>query len=178
MSRNSLRPGPFLGTKEVWLPHIPQGSHILRQQKELFQGFSPFWNSLMKELYDMAAPSSFSQGSHARFWGCTSATVWSSLLSTEKALPLPLAVFYCLDSFWRTNSPSLANSFSFLFFFRLVTTNGLTVGGGGGGRARGGWDPEASLGADFLALFARSSCKPLFLFIPISYSSSSELSST
>ena len=75
--------------------------------------------------------------------------------------------------------PPLANSFSFLFFFRLVIANRLTVGGGGEGRDRGGWDPKASLGIDPLALSARRSRKPFFLFKAISSSSSSsKLSST
>ena len=132
----------------------------------------------MVESHGMAAPSSSSRGSHTGFWRRTSATFWSSLLSTEEAYPLPLAVFCCLGgtpSFWRTNSPSLATSFSFFLFFRLAGANQLTARVGKGGRGRRGYDLEVSLGANPLALFARSSCKPLFLFRDISSSSSSEL---
>ena len=83
----------------------------------------------------MAVPSSSSRGSHTRVGGRTSTTLWSSLLSTKEAIPWPLAIFYYLGSFWETTSPSLATS-SFLFFFRLATVNGLTVGGGGGERRK------------------------------------------
>ena len=136
----------------------------------------------MVKFHGMATPSIFNRRSHARFWWRTSTTFWSSLLSTEEACPWPLAVFYCFGSFWQTTSATSATSFSFLFFFRLGRGSRLTVGGGGGeggggGRARRGWDPKVSFYVDPLALSARSSHKPFFLFRAIS-SSSFELLST
>ena len=79
----------------------------------------------------MATPSNSSQGSHTKVGRRTSATLWSSLLSTKEALPWSLAVFCYLGSFWEATSPSSAISFSFLFFLKLATTNRLIVGGGG-----------------------------------------------
>ena len=136
----------------------------------------------MVKFHGMAAPSISNQRSHARFWWRTSITFWSSLLSTEEARPWPLVVFYCFGSYWWTASATSATSFSFLFFFRLGVGSGLIVGGGGGGggegeRAGRGWDPEVSFYVDPLALSARSSHRPFFLFRAIS-SSSSELLST
>ena len=108
------------------------------------------------------------------------ATCQSFLLSTEEALFLPLAVFGSFggtSSLQGTNYPSLTTSLSFFLFFRLASVKGLTERGGGRGGG-GSWAPEASLGADPLALLARSSWRPLFLSSGISSSSSSSSSSS
>ena len=86
----------------------------------------------MVEFRGMVAPSNSSRGAQAGSLWCTSATSCSSLLSTEEACTWPLAVFYCFGSFWGTTSPSLASSFSFLFFLRLGMGSRLPGGGGGG----------------------------------------------
>ena len=105
----------------------------------------PLWNSLIEEFQGNAAPSN----SNFRFqvgWRM-SAECLASLLSTEGACPLSLVVFYYLGSFSGISSPSLAISFSFLFFFKFVMGSKSTMEGGrGGGSAGGSQDLKASLG--------------------------------
>ena len=140
----------------------------------------PFWNSLMVEFQGMAASSSSSRRAHAGFWWHTSATFWSSLLSSEEARPLSLAIFCCLGSFQQTTSPLLGYLLLLPFLLQVRHKKQVNCrrrqreGGGGTGR---GQDLEVSLGVGPLFLFSRSSFRPFFLFRAIS-SSSSELLST
>ena len=129
----------------------------------------------MEEFQGIAAPSNSNLGFQVGWH--TSAKCLASLLSIEEAHLLSLAIFCYLGSFSGTTSPSSTISFSFLFFFKLGIESSPTVrGGGGGGRVGGGWDLEASLGPNPLAL--RRSRNPFFLLSNSISSYSSEPLST